>query len=57
MQQLEAYVRGKTDAPFVVHGKSGCGKTSLMAVTARKAWAWLQEKPVIILRSAEEVSG
>ena len=31
---LQDYVIGKSDHPLILHGASGCGKTSLMAKAA-----------------------
>ena len=31
---MKAYILGKSDRPLVVHGHSGCGKTSVMASVA-----------------------
>ena len=31
---LQDYVLGKSDRPLILHGASGCGKTSLMAKAA-----------------------
>ena len=33
---MKAYVLGKSDRPLVVHGHSGCGKTSVMTSVAVK---------------------
>ena len=34
MDKVKAYILGKSDRPLVVHGHSGCGKTSVMASVA-----------------------
>ena len=34
LDKVKAYVLGKSDRPLVVHGHSGCGKTSVMASVA-----------------------
>ena len=34
LDKIKAYVTGASDRPLVVHGHSGCGKTSIMASVA-----------------------
>ena len=34
LDQIKSYVCGTSDKPLVVHGQSGCGKTSIMAYAA-----------------------
>ena len=34
LDKIKAYITGKSDRPLVVHGYSGCGKTSVMASVA-----------------------
>ncbi|KAJ8304435.1 hypothetical protein KUTeg_018018 [Tegillarca granosa] len=50
LQQIKEYVLGPIDQPFVIHGSSGCGKTSIMAMAAQKTWEWLEGKVGIVLR-------
>ncbi|XP_045175580.2 NACHT domain- and WD repeat-containing protein 1-like isoform X2 [Mercenaria mercenaria] len=37
IRHIMDYMRSSSTKPLVVHGQSGCGKTALMAVAARKA--------------------
>lgn len=36
LNQIKDYVCGSSSSPFVVYGQSGCGKTSIMALSALK---------------------
>ena len=49
-QQVETYLVGSSRYPLVVHGHSGCGKTSVMAVAAQRAWELYKGKAIVILR-------
>ena len=40
----------KKKKAYVIHGASGCGKTSLMAKVAQEAWEAQGSKGVVILR-------
>ncbi|XP_067942094.1 NACHT and WD repeat domain-containing protein 2-like [Watersipora subatra] len=42
LDQVKTYVIGDSNYPLVVHGHSGCGKTSIMASVAKEAREWLK---------------
>lgn len=50
IQNLEAYLAGSSRYPYVVHGASGSGKTSIMAIAAQRAWELHSGKAIVILR-------
>ena len=43
LQSIKDYIRSDFNSPLVVHGKSGVGKTLLMAKAAKDATTWLKE--------------
>ena len=50
-QHIKDYIAGFSDVPYVVHGSSGSGKTSLMAMAASQSREWTnQDGTVVILR-------
>lgn len=50
-QQVEEYLLDQTRTkPLVLHGASGTGKTSVMAMAAKMASKWLKKPAVIVLR-------
>ena len=62
LEKMQHYVLKNPDGvnePFVVHGESGSGKTSLMAVAASQMVSWLPSHcdPVIILRFLGKLPG
>ena len=54
LQDIEEYVRGPSQYPLVIHGKSGCGKTSVIALAAKAISEWMDKKCCICLRYAFE---
>ncbi|XP_069135784.1 NACHT domain- and WD repeat-containing protein 1-like isoform X3 [Argopecten irradians] len=50
--KIESYIKSPTATkPLIIHGASGSGKTSLMAMTARLIPSWMQNtNPAIVLR-------
>ena len=50
LQVAKDYILGMSNEPLVLHGSSGSGKTSVMAMIAKEAWSWMKSKPAIILR-------
>ena len=45
---ITEYLRSESTKPLVVHGQSGCGKTALMAVAARRAKATCSNAVVVL---------
>ena len=50
MTNIRDVLSKTTMKPLIVHGVSGSGKTSVMAMLAKNASEWLQREFVIILR-------
>ncbi|WAQ94112.1 NWD2-like protein, partial [Mya arenaria] len=52
VDRIKQYVLGKYDKPLILHGASGCGKTSLMAKGASQSRSWFGPKqtPFLVLR-------
>lgn len=52
LARIKGYLMNPAAHPFIVHGDSGSGKTSIMAVAASKVLAWFPKKtkPVLIVR-------
>lgn len=50
LQNIKDYVLGNSKEPLVVHGESGCGKTSIMALAAREAFSWIHGNGMVIMR-------
>jgi ABC-type molybdenum transport system ATPase subunit/photorepair protein PhrA len=40
----------KKNRPLVIHGQSGSGKTSLMAMIAKNSFDWFDGKATVVLR-------
>ena len=49
-QKIKEYVLGDNWDPLVIHGESGCGKTSIMAQAAKEAFHWIQGKGMVVMR-------
>ena len=49
-QKIKEYVLGDSKQPLVVHGESGCGKTSIMALAAEEAFHWLHGNGMVVMR-------
>ena len=47
---MKSYILGDSDQPLVVHGPSGIGKTSLMAMAACRVKEWTDGKSALIAR-------
>ena len=56
-QQVESFLVGSSTHPLVIHGSSGCGKTSIMAMAAHRAWELHKGKAVVILRWVSLITG
>lgn len=50
VKKIKDYVLGDSKEPLVVHGESGCGKTSIMALAAREAFSWIHGNGMVIMR-------
>nr|XP_022300895.1 NACHT and WD repeat domain-containing protein 2-like [Crassostrea virginica] len=50
IQKIKEYVLGDNWDPLVIHGESGCGKTSIMAQAAKEAFHWIQGKGMVVMR-------
>ncbi|KAH3887306.1 hypothetical protein DPMN_011322 [Dreissena polymorpha] len=44
------YVAGMSNEPLVLHGDSGSGKTSVLAMAARSSAAWARKNAVVVVR-------
>ena len=51
-QDIEDYVRGPSQYPLVIHGKSGCGKTAVIAMAAKEISGFMDQKCCVCLRYA-----
>ena len=52
LQQIKSYVTGSDtrEKPLVIHGPSGSGKSSLVAMAAMSTRSWTVNEAVVILR-------
>lgn len=50
LQKICEYVKSSAHTPLVLHGKSGCGKTSIIAKAAHLVQEWTEKKVCIVLR-------
>ncbi|XP_069135457.1 NACHT and WD repeat domain-containing protein 2-like [Argopecten irradians] len=52
LEKIKAYITATdTTKPLVIHGTSGCGKTSLMAMAAKLMPSWMSDpQPAVIIR-------
>ncbi len=50
MTSIQEALSKNPKKPLIVHGVSGSGKTSVMAMLARNASAWLKQEFVVVLR-------
>lgn len=50
LQRIKDYVHGQKNEPLVIYGKSGSGKTSVMAKAAMCAFDWTNGKAAVVLR-------
>lgn len=55
LQKIKDYVLGDSKEPLVVHGESGCGKTSIMALAAREAFSWIHGNGMVIMRWSKQM--
>ncbi|KAL5016270.1 hypothetical protein ScPMuIL_005859 [Solemya velum] len=50
LKKIQDYIKSDNVRVLVVHGKSGCGKTSILAMAAKQCWKWLGGKATIVFR-------
>ncbi|XP_053376600.1 NACHT domain- and WD repeat-containing protein 1-like [Mercenaria mercenaria] len=52
LEQIKSYLTSTStpNQPFVLHGTSGTGKTSILAMAAKMAGQWMGRQPMVILR-------
>ncbi|OWF44316.1 NACHT domain- and WD repeat-containing protein 1-like [Mizuhopecten yessoensis] len=51
LEKIKTYIKSTTTKPLIIHGASGCGKTSLMAMTARNVRSWMPDtQPAVVIR-------
>ncbi|KAJ7389992.1 hypothetical protein OS493_028047 [Desmophyllum pertusum] len=50
LKDIEDYVRGPGHYPLVIHGKSGCGKTAVIAMAAKAISEFMDQKCCVCLR-------
>ncbi|XP_052082166.1 uncharacterized protein LOC127719866 isoform X2 [Mytilus californianus] len=50
LEAVHNYIKSDKRHPLVIHGESGSGKTSLMAMIAKKANDWLDGKATVVIR-------
>ncbi|KAK3103292.1 hypothetical protein FSP39_018264 [Pinctada imbricata] len=50
LEKIKAYILGESTQPLVLHGPSGIGKTSIMAMAASKVKEWTDGKAALIMR-------
>ncbi|XP_071144810.1 NACHT and WD repeat domain-containing protein 2-like [Mytilus edulis] len=50
LKAVHNYIKSDKRHPLVIHGESGSGKTSLMAMIAKKANEWLDGKATVVIR-------
>ncbi|XP_069110617.1 NACHT and WD repeat domain-containing protein 2-like isoform X2 [Argopecten irradians] len=49
--KIKTYLTTQNQKPLVIHGMSGCGKTSIMAMAAKLVPSWMNNtEPVVIIR-------
>ena len=49
-QRIKAYVTGNSENPLVIHGFSGCGKTSIMSMAAKLTKSMWKKQAVVLCR-------
>ncbi|KAL5015965.1 hypothetical protein ScPMuIL_005554 [Solemya velum] len=50
LKEIQDYMKSDSGEALVVHGESGCGKTSILAMAAQQSWSWLKGKGSVVLR-------
>ncbi|XP_061186244.1 NACHT and WD repeat domain-containing protein 2-like [Saccostrea echinata] len=50
VKKIKDYVLGDSKEVLVVHGESGCGKTSVMALAAKQAFQWIRGNGMVLVR-------
>ena len=50
VEKIQQYVQSSALHPLVLHGKSGSGKTSVMAIAAKQMQGWISGESFVIVR-------
>ncbi|XP_021375216.1 NACHT and WD repeat domain-containing protein 2-like isoform X2 [Mizuhopecten yessoensis] len=51
LDKIKTYLTTANQKPLVIHGMSGCGKTSIMAMAAKLVPSWMNNtEPVVVIR-------
>lgn len=50
LKDIEEYVKGPSQYPLVIHGKSGSGKTAIIALAAKAISEFMDQKACFCLR-------
>ncbi|XP_033761972.1 NACHT domain- and WD repeat-containing protein 1-like isoform X2 [Pecten maximus] len=51
LEKIKTYLTTPNAKPLVIHGMSGCGKTSIMAMAAKLVPSWMNNtEPVVVIR-------
>ncbi|CAC5359591.1 NACHT domain- and WD repeat-containing protein 1 [Mytilus coruscus] len=56
LKAVHNYIKSDKRHPLVIHGESGSGKTSLMAMIAKKANEWLGGKATVVIRKQRRLT-
>ncbi|XP_022796831.1 NACHT and WD repeat domain-containing protein 2-like isoform X2 [Stylophora pistillata] len=50
LDAIKDYITGQSNSPLVIHGKQGCGKTSLIAMAANSCQTWYGGEVATVVR-------
>lgn len=50
MRKIHYYIANRCSSPLVIHGDTGTGKTSLVAMAAKHVRSWLKQDAIVVLR-------
>ena len=50
MKKIHHYIANRCSSPLVIHGDTGTGKTSLVAMAAKHARSWVKQDAIVVLR-------
>ena len=51
LDEIKNYISGSSNTPFIIHGRSGCGKTSLVAMAAKLTRPWIGMEAAVVATS------